>query len=57
MGLEKLMGVAVSLALMAAMVGQLPTVIGVVRITQLELIKASQTSNWGKAPLLPLGGR
>jgi hypothetical protein len=57
MGLEKLMSLAASLAIMAAMTGQLPKVIGAVRIAQLELIKASQTSNLGKAPLLPMGGR
>jgi hypothetical protein len=57
MDLEKLMGVAASFAFMTAMTGQLPKMIGALRIAQLELIKASQSPNWSKAPLLPMGGR
>jgi hypothetical protein len=55
MGFEKLMGIAATVALVAAMTGQLPRLITGVRVAQLELIKASQASNWSKAPLLPVG--
>jgi hypothetical protein len=54
-GLEKLVGVAASLALLAAVTGQLPKMVGAVRVAQLELIKESQASKWSKAPLLPMG--
>jgi hypothetical protein len=52
MGIQKLIPIAISLAFLAASTGQLPRVIKTVRIAQLQLIKESQASKWGK-PMLP----
>ncbi len=52
MGIQKLIPLAVSLAFLAASTGQLPRVIKAVRIAQLELIRDSQASSWGR-PILP----
>lgn len=52
MGIEKLIPWAVSMAFMAAASGQLPRVIKQVQIAQLEVLKGSQSSKWGK-PFLP----
>lgn len=54
MGIEKLIPVAVGLAIMAAASGQLPKVILELRIAQLRLLKEAQSSNWGKPMLLPV---
>lgn len=53
MGLEKLLPLAVLLSIVAAETGQLPRILVAVRIAQLKLIKASQSSSWGQAVLLP----
>lgn len=53
MGIEKLIQLAVALAILAASTGQLPKVIHSVRVAQLQLIKESQASKWGRAMLPP----
>lgn len=52
MGIQKLIPIAVSLAFLAAVTGQLQRVIKAVRIAQLQLIKDSQASKWGR-PIIP----
>ncbi len=53
MGLEKLINLAVTLTLVAAMTGQLPKAIKAVHLAKLQLLKESQASKWPKAKLLP----
>lgn len=53
MGLNKLIAMAATLAVLAASTGHLPKIIYAVHMAQLHLIKDSQTSNWPKAMLLP----
>lgn len=53
MGIEKLISIAVTLAVLAASTGQLPRIVHAVRGSQLQLIKDSQASKWGRAILLP----
>jgi len=53
MGLGKLISLAALLAILAASTGQLPRVIYAVHMAKLHLIKESQSSNWGRAMLLP----
>jgi hypothetical protein len=50
--MDKLISVAVTLAFLAAGTGQLPKVIKADRVAQLELIRDSQASKWGKPLLL-----
>jgi len=52
MNIDKLIQVAVTLAILAASTGQLPKVIKGVRIAQLKLLKESKASKWGM-PMLP----
>ena len=54
MGIEKLIPIAVGLAIWAAASGRLPSIILELRIAQLRLLKDAQSSNWGKAMLLPV---
>ena len=57
MSLDKLIQIAVILAVAAVSTGQLPRILREVRVAQLHLIKdsqASQASQWGKAFLLPI---
>lgn len=49
MGISKLIDLAVSLAFLAALSGNLPLAIKKVRMAQLQLIQESKASNWGKA--------
>jgi hypothetical protein len=51
--MDKLIPIAMTLAFLAAGTGQLPREIKAVRIAQLQLIKDSQASKWGKAMLPP----
>ena len=53
MGLEKLISLAALLAILATSAGQLPRIICAVHMAELHLIKESQSSNWGRAMLLP----
>ncbi len=52
MGIEKLIGLAMALGILAASTGQLPKTIKAVQIAQLKLLKESQASKWPKATLL-----
>lgn len=53
MSLDKLIQIAVILAVAAVSTGQLPRILREVRVAQLHLIKDSQASKWGKPFLLP----
>lgn len=45
---------ALAVVLLAAAVGQLPRFVHAVRIAQIQLLKDSQSSKWGRAMLLPV---
>ena len=49
MGLNKLISLAATLAILAASTGHLPKIIYAVHMAQLRLIKESRASNWPKA--------
>lgn len=51
--MDKLIAVAVTLAVLTVSTGQLPKVLRQLRVAQLQLIKDSQASKWGQAMLLP----
>jgi hypothetical protein len=51
--MDKLITIAVTLAVLSVSTGQLPKVLRQLRIAQLQLIKDSQASKWGQAMLLP----
>ena len=51
--MDKLIAIAVTLAVLTVSTGQLPKVLCQLRIVQLQLIKDSQASKWGQAMLLP----
>lgn len=53
MGIQKLISIAVMLAVLAASTGQLPRILNNVRAAQLHLIQDSQASKWGRVMLLP----
>ncbi len=53
MGLDKLIALGATLAVLAASTGQLPRAILAIHIAQLHLIRDSQASKWPKAQLLP----
>lgn len=52
MGIEKLIPLAVALAISAAATGRLPQMIREIQIAQFKLLKESQSSNWGRAMLI-----
>lgn len=52
--IRKLTEAALAVALAAATLGQLPRLVKEVRIAQLELLRDSQASKWGRAILLPI---
>jgi hypothetical protein len=52
MGIQKLISISATLAVLAVSTDQLPKVLKVVRVAQLQLIKDSQASKWGM-PMLP----
>jgi hypothetical protein len=54
MDIQKLISIASTLAVLTVFTGQLPRVLKVVRIAQLELIRDSQASKWGTPMLLPI---
>lgn len=54
MGIEKLIPIALGLAITAVASGRLSNVILELRIAQLRLLKEAQSSNWGKPMLLPV---
>ena len=49
MGLDKLITLGATLAVLAASTGQLPKAIRAVHIAQLQLLKQSQASKWPNA--------
>jgi len=53
MGLNKLVEAALIIVLIAAAAGQIPRLVQTVKVAQLQLIKDSQSSKWGRALLLP----
>jgi hypothetical protein len=54
MSIFKLIPIATALAMAAAASGSLPRIILQVKLAQLQLIKDSQASKWGKPFLLPV---
>jgi len=54
MGLSKLVETALIIVLLAAASGQLPRLNQAIRVAQIQLLKDSQSSNWGRAMLLPV---
>lgn len=51
---RKLVEAALIVVLVAAAVGQLPRLNKALRLAQIQLLRDSQSSNWGRALLLPL---
>lgn len=51
---RKLVEAALIVVLMAAAVGQLPHLNHMLRVAQIQLVKDSQSSKWGRAMRLPL---
>lgn len=54
MGINKLVEAALIIVLMAAAIGQLPRLNKAIRVAQIQLLKDSQPSKWGRAMLLPV---
>lgn len=54
MGINKLIEAALFIVLMAAAIGQLPRLTQAIRVAQVQLLKDSQASKWGRAFLLPV---
>jgi hypothetical protein len=52
--LSKLIEAALVVVLMATAAGQLPRLIQKVRVAQLQILKDSQSSKWGRPMLLPI---
>ncbi|OFZ55143.1 MAG: hypothetical protein A2428_13060 [Bdellovibrionales bacterium RIFOXYC1_FULL_54_43] len=52
MGIERLISVVALLAVLAVSTGQLQRILNTVRVAQLQLIRDSQASKWGRAMLL-----
>lgn len=52
--LNRLIEAALIAVLMAAAAGQLPRLVHSVRVAQLQLLKDSQSSKWGRPMLLPI---
>ncbi len=53
MGLNKLIEAIAIIVIFAESTGQLPRLIREIQIAQLHLLKASQSTSWGQALLLP----
>jgi hypothetical protein len=53
MGIDKLISIGATLAMLAVSTGQLPKVLHAMRVAQLHLIRDSQASKWGRVMLLP----
>lgn len=50
--MSKLISIAVALTMAAAVTGKLPRMVVMMKLVQLQLIKDSQASKWGKPFLL-----
>ena len=53
--MDKLIAIAVTLAIFAVSTGQVPKILYQVQVAQIHLIKESQASKWPRAMLLPVG--
>ncbi|MBP9682517.1 MAG: hypothetical protein KBD76_14010 [Bacteriovorax sp.] len=53
MNIDGLIKLSLTLAITAALTGQLPKVVKEMRIAQLKVLKESQSSKWGMPMLLP----
>ncbi|MBI2605095.1 MAG: hypothetical protein HYW49_03335 [Deltaproteobacteria bacterium] len=53
MGIERLISIAATLAVLAVSTDQLPRILHTVRVAELHLIRDSQSSKWGHVMLLP----
>ena len=53
MGLNRLVEAALIIVLLDVAAGQLPRLNQAVRLAQIQLLKDSQSSKWGRAMLLP----
>lgn len=53
MGINKAIETVAIFTILAASTGQLPRLIKEVQVAQIRLLKLSQSSSWGQAPLLP----
>lgn len=53
MGIEKLIPLAIALAISATASGRLPQIIREIQIAQFRLVKDSRSSKWVPAMLLP----
>ncbi len=52
--LNRLIEAALVVVLAAAAIGQIPKFVQTVRVAQLQVLKDSQSSKWGKPFLLPI---
>jgi hypothetical protein len=52
MGIDKIIEIAVALALVASATGQLPKVIRRVQLAEVKLLQESNTSSWGKLMII-----
>jgi hypothetical protein len=52
MGIDKIIEIAVALALVASATGQLPKVIRQVQLAEVKLLQESKTSSWGKLMII-----
>jgi len=50
MAINKLIEAVAIFTVLAASTGQLPKLVRQVQVAQLKLLKASQSSSWGRAP-------
>lgn len=46
--MNSLIKIAVNLTILGAFTGQLPKIVHIVRMAQLQLLKESKASNWGR---------
>lgn len=54
MGIDKLISIAAALAVLTVFTGQLPRVLHMVRVMQVQLVRDSRASTWGRPELLPI---
>jgi len=52
MGIDNIMKIAVTLALIASATGQLPKIIRKVQIAEFHLLEQSKTNTWGKLMII-----
>lgn len=54
MGIDKLILIASTLAMLTVSTGQVPKVLRSIQMAQIQLLKESQSSKWGQGMLLPV---